>query len=171
MIKTEETKKRCCGGAKKEEAIETTIIVKGNWEHIQEAVDNEFETKIEITRRCQDCRENEETENGKETRKTIAKSGKRIVIHHARWGEAGMNWEQNINMDKEIFKLRETKGTESTYDRIGEICYWGRHYVYKDYLEMCVYYTEKQKNKEENTISTHHIWESTEKGKNCCRRK
>ena len=144
MIKTAETtKKRCCGEVKKEEAIETAIIVKGNWEHIQEAVDNEFEMKIEITHRCQDCRENGGTENGKETRKTITKSGKRIVIQHARWEEAGMNWEQNSNVNNKSFKLRETERTELTYDRIGEICYWGRHYVYKAYLGICVYDKEK----------------------------
>ena len=69
IVKTEETTKmRRCGEVGKEETTETTIIVRGNWEHIQEAVDNEYETKIEITHKCQDCRGNGETENGEETR-------------------------------------------------------------------------------------------------------
>ena len=68
-------------------------------------------------------------------------------------------------MNNKCFKLRGTKGVESTYDRIGEICYWGRHYVYKDYLKKRIYDKEKRDTQGENTINIHHIWDSIEKGK------
>ena len=138
-IKTEETtKKQRRGEEIKEETIETTIIIKGNWGHIQKAAGNEYEMKAETEHICQSCKENGETKNGRGTRKIITESGKHIVIQHERWDEAGINWEQSNKMNNKSFKRRE-----STYDRIGEICYWGRHYVYKDYLEKCIYDKEK----------------------------
>ena len=85
------------------------------------------------------------TKKWKSDKETIKESGEHIVIQHARWGRVGNNWEQNNKMDNSKFKLTNKDGVELTYDRVGEICYWERHYIYKDYLEKCTYGKEKRK--------------------------
>ena len=49
-------------------------------------------------------------------------------------GKEGNNRERNGKMDNESFK-NKNKAEELQYERIGEICYWGRRYIYKDYIE------------------------------------
>ena len=102
--KNKRNNKKCCGEEKEEKRTETSIIVKGNWEHIQEAVGKEFETQTETVHQCEDCKEKGESKSGKETEKKIESCGEYIVIQHARWDEAGENWKQNT---KQITRASE----------------------------------------------------------------
>ena len=49
---------------------------------------------------------------------------------------------RNGRMGNKSFKIRNAE-KEIQYERVGGICYWGRHYIYKDYTERCVYDKDK----------------------------
>ena len=42
-------------------------------------------------------------------------------------------------MGREKVATRNAIKKEAMYERIGGICYWGRHYIYKDYKESCIF--------------------------------
>ena len=42
-------------------------------------------------------------------------------------------------MERAKSTARNTEKQETQYGRIWEICYWGRHYIYKDYIENCIH--------------------------------
>ena len=66
----ETTKKRCRGEENEEKRTETAIIAKGDWEHIQEAVQKEFEMQTETEHQCEDCKEKGESKSGKKQEKS-----------------------------------------------------------------------------------------------------
>jgi len=42
-------------------------------------------------------------------------------------------------MGRDEFTIRNTERRETQYGGIGEIFYWGRHYIYKDYVGNCLF--------------------------------
>merc|ERR1712112_777240 len=92
---------------------------------------------------CEDCKEKGESKSGKETGKKIESCGEYIVIKYAQWDDAGENWIRKTKTNNKSFNIKEKDGSKQTYDRIGEVCYWERRFVYKDYIDMCIYDKDK----------------------------
>ena len=95
---------------------EMGIIIKCNWGTIQNAINDEYSTKIEKDYKCADCEKGGNME-GKKQKKTITGRNKYLVIQHARWGGEGNNWECNAKMDNESFKNKKQRRKKSYFTK------------------------------------------------------